>query len=84
MFLESQQVIATSTQFVIDLDTTLKSKAHTDSISQRMIELDNIIERLTVRADTWVLESSPPAAMDAGEMKVAQALRGIARIKLNR
>jgi hypothetical protein len=83
VFLEAQQVIVSATQFVIDLDLTLKSKSNTVAISQRMLELDSIIEPLVAKADAWTLESFPPVSLDSSEFKVAQALRGIARIKLN-
>jgi hypothetical protein len=48
-----------------------------------MLELDSIIEPLVAKADTWALESYPAVPLDINELKVAQALRGIARIKLN-
>lgn len=48
-----------------------------------MLELDSIIEPLVAKADSWTLESYPPVSLDFSELKVAQALRGIARIKLN-
>ena len=83
MFLEAQQAIVTATQFVIDLDLILKSHQDTAAISQRMVELDNIIEPLISKADTWALESYPAISLDITELKVAQALRGMARIKLN-
>ncbi|KAH8602004.1 hypothetical protein B0O99DRAFT_680155 [Bisporella sp. PMI_857] len=83
LFLEAQQVIVTATQFVIDLDVTLKTSSDTTSIWQRMLELEGIIEPLILKADTWTLESFPPVALDKSELKVSQALRGIARIKLN-
>ena len=83
VFLEAQQVISSSTQFVVELDLVLKSKSNTATISQRMLELDSIIEPLVAKADTWTLESHPPVSLDRSELKVAQALRGIARIKLN-
>lgn len=76
-------MIASATQFVIDLDLTLKSNQSTTTISQRMLELDSIIEPLVSKADTWPLESYPAVSLDMSELKVAQALRGMARIKLN-
>jgi len=84
VFLEAQRVIVSATQFVIDLDVTLKTNSNTAAIWQRMLELESIIEPLTMKADTWTLESFPPVALDKTELKVSQALRGIARIKLNR
>ena len=72
-----------ATQFVIELDVTLKTNSSTAEIWQRMLELEHTIEPLTSKADSWALESFPPVALDMSELKVAQALRGIARIKLN-
>ncbi|CAG8949070.1 hypothetical protein HYFRA_00002199 [Hymenoscyphus fraxineus] len=83
VFLEAQQVIVSATQFVIDLDIAMKTQSTTSAIWDRMLELESIIEPLTLKADTWALESSPPLSLDSSELKVSQALRGMARIKLN-
>ncbi|KAH8650537.1 hypothetical protein BGZ60DRAFT_192792 [Tricladium varicosporioides] len=83
LFLQAQQVIVSATQFVIDLDVTMKSHSTTSAIWQRMLELEALIEPLVLKADTWALESSPPVSLDSTELKVSQALKGIARIKLN-
>lgn len=48
-----------------------------------MLELESTMDPLTTRADSWALESFPPVTLEESELKVAQALRGIARIKLN-
>lgn len=84
VFLQSQQAITSATQFVIDLDATLKQGSNTTAIWDRMLELEAIIEPLIVAADSWALSSTPPLTLDSAEMVVGQALRGIARIKLNR
>jgi len=83
VFLQSQQAITSATQFVIDLDATLKQGSNTTAIWDRMLELEAIIEPLIVAADSWALSSTPPLTLDSAEMVVGQALRGIARIKLN-
>ncbi|KAH7411392.1 C6 zinc finger domain-containing protein [Cadophora sp. MPI-SDFR-AT-0126] len=83
VFLQSQQAITSATQFVIDLDATLKQGSNTTAIWDRMLELEAIIEPLIVAADSWTLSSTPPLSLDSAEMVVGQALRGIARIKLN-
>jgi hypothetical protein len=82
--LQAQQVIVSATQFVIDLDLTMKNSTEPSSIWQRMLELESLIEPLVQEADTWVLEYSPALSLDHAELKVSQALRGMARIKLNR
>jgi hypothetical protein len=83
VFLQSQQVIVSATQFVIDLDKTLKSNSDLSRIRERMLELEGMIEPLATRADSWILNSSPTPSLDESELKVAQALRGMTRIKLN-
>ena len=84
VFLQAQQAITSATQFVIDLDATLKQNTNSTAIWDRMLELDAIIEPLILEADTWSLSTSPPASLDSSELVVGQALRAIARIKLNR
>ncbi len=69
---------------MIDLDATLKQGSNTTAIWDRMLELEAIIEPLIMAADTWTLSSTPPLRLESSEMVVGQALRGIARIKLNR
>ncbi|KAL3419527.1 C6 zinc finger domain-containing protein [Phlyctema vagabunda] len=82
-FFQAQQVIVSATQFVLDLEKSLKSKTNYSEIWERMLELEGIIEPLVMEADQWELESSPPADLDWFELKVSQALRGMAKIKLN-
>jgi hypothetical protein len=84
VFVQSQIAIVSSTQFIIDLEATLKSKSDTSVIWERMLALDSVLEPLVINADSWsppVLASSP---VDPSEASVAQALRCIAKIKLNR
>lgn len=51
-----------------------------------MLALDATLEPLLAQAEAWALESAsfPPVALDESELQVSQALRGMARIKLNR
>lgn len=84
IFLQSQQAITSATQFVINLDAISRSKSNPTSTWDRMLELDAILEPLIAQADSWNLTSTPAVSLDKAEMKVARALRGIARIKLNR
>jgi hypothetical protein len=69
---------------VIDLDATLKRGTHSTAIWDRMLELESIIEPLINNADTYTLSINPQPALDQSELVVGQALRGMARIKLNR
>lgn len=48
-----------------------------------MLELESIIEPLVRKSDSWILKTSPALSLDESEAKVAQTLRGIAKIKLN-
>ncbi len=68
----------------MDLDATLKRGTHSTAIWDRMLELESIIEPLINNADTWTLSANPQPVLDQSELVVSQALRGIARIKLNR
>lgn len=72
-----------ATQFVIDLDKTLKADLDMSSIRKRMLELERIIEPLVAVADSWNLDTMPDLPLDEFEEKVTMALKGIARIKLN-
>lgn len=81
-FVLAQQVITNATQFVIDLDVVLKARSDPSEIWRRMLELDTFIEPLVNAANTWTV--SPAAKLDPAELCVSQALRGMARIKLNR
>ena len=84
VFLQAQQVIVSATQFVTDRDSAVKSKAGLSGIWERMIELDSLIEPLVTQADRWTLTTCSTVTLDESELIVAQALRGITRIKLNR
>lgn len=84
VFLQAQQAITSATQFVIDLDTRLKLKMDVSDMWDRMLELDTILEPLLAAADNWHASSPPPVGLDCSELCVAQALRGITRLKLNR
>ncbi|KUJ06822.1 uncharacterized protein LY89DRAFT_661403 [Mollisia scopiformis] len=84
VFLQSQQAITSSTQFVINLDATLKLGTNPMAIWDRMLELESFMEPLINQADTWSLSTNPQPPLDSLEVVVGQALRGMARIKLNR
>lgn len=76
-------MIASATQFVIDLETTLKSGKDSGPVWQQMVELDAILEPLILLADNWS-GNNPALSASGPEAVVAQSLRSMARIKLNR
>jgi hypothetical protein len=81
-FLEAQKIIATATQFVSDLEATIKLNSGSLDLWDRMAELERTIEPLVNEAETWAFHSSgSPASV---EEDVARNLRLMARIKLNR
>ncbi|PQE18685.1 c6 zinc finger domain-containing protein [Rutstroemia sp. NJR-2017a BBW] len=81
-FLVAQKIIATATQFVSDLESTIKLNSGSLDLWNRMTELERTIEPLVNEAETWTFHSSGnPASMEGD---VARNLRLMARIKLNR
>lgn len=81
-FLHAQQVIVSATQFVLDLETGLKTGSGLSNVGDRMLELEALLDPLVNEANQWTLDI-PPSISD-GEWIVSQALRGMAKIKLNR
>ncbi|KAG4027419.1 hypothetical protein MFRU_030g00550 [Monilinia fructicola] len=81
VFLEAQRVIATATQFVIDLESALKADSHDLTLWEKMTELEKIVEPLVQAAEKW--SYSDVDAMDPSERVVAKSLRLMTRIKLN-
>lgn len=84
MFLQAQQAIVLATQFVIDMDFTLKSCSDMSPIWERMLELEAMIEPLVASSETWTIVTLPSPDIDCSELVLAQALRHISKIKLNR
>lgn len=68
---------------MIDLDAASKSSLDPALIWDRMINLDSVLGPLAEQADSWALASST-SYLETGEQHVAMALRGMARIKINR
>ncbi|EDN96460.1 hypothetical protein SS1G_01386 [Sclerotinia sclerotiorum 1980 UF-70] len=81
VFLEAQRVIATATQFVIDLEASLKMESHNLTLWAQMAELEKTIEPLVQHAEKW--SCSNVDGMDVSERVVAKSLRMMTRIKLN-
>ncbi|TGO70040.1 hypothetical protein BOTNAR_0004g00250 [Botryotinia narcissicola] len=80
-FLEAQRVIATATQFVIDLESSLKSESHDLKLWETMTGLERTIEPLVQNAEKWSYGNSDD--MEPSESVVAKSLRMMTRIKLN-
>ncbi|RDW66692.1 hypothetical protein BP5796_09441 [Coleophoma crateriformis] len=80
-FLQAQQVIVTATQFVLDLEIALKKGSNFSTIGDRMLELEALLDPLCNEANQWTLDAS--VKLTSGELAVSQALRGMAKIKLN-
>lgn len=72
-----------ATQFVIDLETTLKTKSDPSELWGRMLELESIIEPLTSKGDIWAASTPAPTILEDSELLVTYSLRCIGRIKLN-
>ena len=83
VFLSAQQTILAATQFIVDQNTALETKSNASYVYEKMQEINSKIDPLLMRADTWSTDSST-MPVDASETVVALALKGIARIKLNR
>ena len=82
--MQAQQIIVAATQFIIDQNKALQTRSNLSYVYERMQELDSIVEPLVTRADTWSLGPASAMSVDSSEAIVAIALKGIARIKLNR
>ncbi|KAF5876261.1 putative c6 zinc finger domain-containing protein [Botrytis fragariae] len=81
VFLEAQRVIATATQFVIDLESSLKSESHDLKLWEAMAGLEKTIEPLVQNAEKWSYGNVD--YMEPSESVVAKSLRLMTRIKLN-
>jgi hypothetical protein len=84
LFIKSQQAILKATQFVIDLNETLRLQGDMSAVYQKMVELDVFLEPLVTASENWVLSCPQNQLVDQYELSVAHALRCMSRIKLNR
>lgn len=81
--MSAQQTIVAASEFILDQNKALETKANMSYVYEKMQELNSRLEPLLVRADSWSGDSSN-MPVDASEAVVASALKSIARIKLNR
>lgn len=84
-FIESQRIILSATQFVVDLNQALERKSNNDIffISERMLELDGIIKHCGIESDQQSQKWLAPRLNDEAERDVALSLLTMSRIKLN-
>ncbi|TDZ16665.1 Sorbicillinoid biosynthetic cluster transcription factor sor3 [Colletotrichum orbiculare MAFF 240422] len=83
VYIQAQQAILSATQFVIELNKTVKSGGDMTRIYERMKEMETSLEPLTTLADAWVLLSTTTTPVDPTEEVLSRSLRCMARIKLN-
>ncbi|KAJ0158545.1 hypothetical protein CTA2_11356 [Colletotrichum tanaceti] len=84
VYIQAQQAILSATQFVIELNKTIKSGGDMTRIYSRMKEMEQYLEPLNAMADSWILQSTTTAPLDPTEEVLSRSLRCMARIKLNR
>ncbi|KAF6820326.1 C6 zinc finger domain-containing protein [Colletotrichum musicola] len=84
VYIQAQQAILSATQFVIELNKTVKSGGDMTRIYARMKEMEQYLEPLNTAADSWVLQSTTTTPVDPTEEVLSRSLRCMARIKLNR
>lgn len=84
MYIQAQQAILSATQFVIELNKTVKSGGDMTRIYARMKEMEQYLEPLNTVADSWILQSTTTTPLDPTEEILSRSLRCMARIKLNR
>ncbi|CAK7198361.1 hypothetical protein SEUCBS139899_001022 [Sporothrix eucalyptigena] len=83
VFIESQQAILASTQFVIELNKVLATQGDMEPIYRRMTDLENRIAPMIERAESWTFTGSLAPPVDPAETCLIRSLRSMARIKLN-
>ncbi|OHE91282.1 hypothetical protein CORC01_13397 [Colletotrichum orchidophilum] len=84
VYIQAQQAILSATQFVIELNKTVKSGGDMARIYARMKEMEAYLEPLNTMADSWILQSTTTTPLDPTEEILSRSLRCMARIKLNR
>lgn len=62
----------------------MKSHADMSAVYQKMIDLELYLEPLVTASENWAFNCPPSQQIDPYEASVAQALRCMSKIKLNR
>ncbi|QBZ57921.1 hypothetical protein PoMZ_02859 [Pyricularia oryzae] len=82
-FVQAQQAILSATQFVIDLNKTLKENGDMSRIYQRMQELETTLEPLILQSEAFATRPMTTTTVNTSEELVGHTLRCMARIKLS-
>ncbi len=84
-FIRCQQAIVEATQYVLDHTEILQKGGDLGQMRQRTIDMENKLANLSYTSDAWFATSREPIdnPVGKGEMVVGQALRAIARMKIN-
>ncbi|KAJ3961660.1 hypothetical protein N0V92_001633 [Colletotrichum tropicale] len=82
VYIQAQQAILSATQFVIELNKTVKSGGDMTRIYARMKEMEQYLEPLNTVADSWILQSTTTTPLDPTEEILSRSLS--ARIKIHR
>ncbi|KLU90281.1 C6 zinc finger domain-containing protein [Magnaporthiopsis poae ATCC 64411] len=82
-YITAQQAILTATEFVIDLNKTMKANGDMNRVYNKMVELDARLEPLLAKSETWDMRSPITLTTEPSEEVVGRSLRCMARIKLN-
>jgi hypothetical protein len=85
ILIESQRALVAATQFIIELNHTLRARASTLYIPERMKKLDAWVRAVMEQLNTPPTPTNPLAGQSYdSEDIVAQSIRAICRIKLCR
>ncbi|KAH7035630.1 uncharacterized protein B0I36DRAFT_94826 [Microdochium trichocladiopsis] len=82
-FIQAQQAILAATKFVMELNKAREAGQGYQRIFERMLELERRLEPMCTRSESWILDCPLTRPVDGDEHVLAQALKCIARIKLN-
>ncbi|KAI2636095.1 C6 zinc finger domain-containing protein [Xylaria nigripes] len=82
-FVRAQQAILAATQFVIDFEKIRRAGTDMTRIFDRMQDLERLLEPLITQTESWPSNHSLTQPVDQNEAILANALRCMARIKLN-
>ncbi|KAJ0385582.1 hypothetical protein COL922a_006081 [Colletotrichum nupharicola] len=82
VYIQAQQAILSATQFLIELNKTVKSGGDMTRIYARMKEMEQYLEPLNTVADSWILQSTTTTPLDPTEEILSRSLS--ARIKIHR
>jgi len=83
-FVQAQKSILSATMFVIEFNNARKEGRDMTPIYRRMQELERVLAPLINQSDSWPSNRSLSQPVDRSEAVLANALRCMSRIKLNR